>query len=104
MSPKNEAALPFGKTDGHMDTLWGPDHLFCSVSAPAKGRNTLFSQGWATPCCSWVLIREMMLVCCWGFAGGSQKLLVLGLHGVQTWFAPDNPAVVIMKRREIQGS
>lgn len=65
-SPKNKAALSLGKTDGHTDPLWGPDQLFCLVSATplaaAKGRKMLLPRGWAAPSCSWALIREMMLV------------------------------------------
>ena len=116
-SPKNEAALALGKTDGHTDPLRGPDHLFCSVSAmlpaAAEGRNTLYPRGWAAPRHSWALIREMMLVCCWRVCwrqpdvadGWPEPIPVaLGLHGLQIWFAPDNPAVILVKRREIQGS
>lgn len=70
---------------------------------------TLFLQGWAAPRCSWALIREMILVCCWGgslgqpqgAAGSPQPILVAsGLRGLQTWFAPGCPAA---KRRESQG-
>lgn len=114
--PKMRQLLPLGR-DGPTDPLRGPDHRFCSVSATllalAEGRNTLFPQGWATPRCSWALIREMMLICCWRVCWGQPEVadswpepipVALGLHGLQIWFALDNPAVILVKRREIHRS
>lgn len=117
MSPKNKAALSLGKTDGHTEPSRAQNtfcaHCPATPLAAAEGRNTLFPWDWAVPSCSWTLIGEMMLVCCWRVCWGQPQVAdgwpepipaASGLYGLQTRFAPHNPAVILVKRREIQGS